>query len=257
MVSQWRHPPPSPPKSEESGKDPSCKGASAKSAKRTKEGFNGGISNKDGSELSEEESSKENTSDNKTDDDKGSKVKHRRGKWVPEELRTFAKKEEEKPYVPPAYYCEDEEEELNSDEEDDDKFGEGSSSSDRDVEEMSQVDESAVVNTVDVPQSHHDGITSEELESNTTKQQSKSVSEVLKKRDKNTRHIEDIEIHAVAREKNIEEQRSKLDENRTMRSYEDDRPSGAGRIVYVSNPKDGAPSLSWSRYQQKVVINNY
>ena len=249
MVSQWRHPPPSPLKSEESGKDPSCEGASAKSAKRTKEGINGGISNKDGNELSEEESSKENTSDNKTDDNKGSKVKCRRGKWVPEELRTFAKQEEEKPYVPPAYYCEDEEEELNSDEDGDDKFGEESSSSDSDVEEMSQVDESAVVNTVDVPQSHHDGITSEELESNTTKQQSKSVGDVRKRRDKSTRHVEDVEI---AREKNTEEQRSKLDENGTM-NCEDDRPSGASCIVYVSNPKDGAPSLSWSRYQQKEL----
>ena len=243
---QWRHPPPSPPKSEESGKDPSCEGASAKLAKRTKEGVNGGISNKDSNELSEEESSKENTSDNRTDDDKGSKVKRRRGKWVPEELRTFAKKEEEKPYIPPAYYCEDEEEELNSDEEDNDKFGEGSSSSDHDVEEMSQVDKSAVVNTVDAPQSHHNGVTSEEV---AIEQQSKSVGEVRKVKDKSTRHVEDVEI---AREKNIEEQKSELGENGTM-SCEDDRPSGAGHIVYVSNPKDGAPSLSWSRYQQKQL----
>ena len=122
------------------------------------------------------------------------------------------------------------------------------SSSDQDDEEISQVDESAVVNTVVVPQSCHNGITSEEV---ATEQQNKSVSDVRKVKDKSTRHVEDVEI---AREKNIEEQRNELNESRTM-SCEDDRPSGAGCIVYVSNvnPKDGAPSLSWSRYQQKQL----
>ena len=207
--------------------------------------MNGGIDeHKDGSK-SDTASSKERTASTGSDD--GTKVKRRRGKWVPQELRTFAKQEDEKPYIPPGYYCEDEEEDLNSEED-----GQMSSSDlDEPLELQDDSDTMALSHDTDtgsnVEGADGDRSVQEGEEKVSQEMSSRDAKNADESQETNCRNMEDI--HVVVNNSNVCGKDE--DDSLTVSSGEG---ANSSTTTMVSTPKDGAcRPLPWSRYQQKQL----
>ena len=250
LYSQWKNSTPTS-KSDSAEKEQSGGDTPAKTSEKTSEGVNGGIDeHKDGSK-SDTVSSKERTASTGSDD--GTKVKRRRGKWVPQELRTFAKQEDEKPYVPPAYYCEDEEEDLNSEED-----GRTSSS---DLDEPLELQDDSDTMAL----SHETGSNDEGADGDRSVQEGEEkVSQEMSSR--NAKNTDTSQEASSRNANNVDESpemssRNVKKDSRICGKDEDEIvtvSSGEGAssstTIMVSNVKDGAcRPLPWSRYQQKQL----
>ena len=231
---QWRHSSPTEsPKTDGTEEGESQRDASAKSSETRVEGVNGTANqHKSGSEL-DAGSSKERASSTSGEDGEGTKVKRRRGKWVPEELRASTRQQEEKPYVPPSYYCDDEE--LNSEED-----SETNSDIDEPAELQVEEDSDALVESQKID---HSG----ELES--------AKNDLIKEAHEtgltssNSKDVEDEHVVTVG-------SNGLSDEGQGVKgTHEDSAVGDSSGVVMVSNSKDGTctSSLPWTRYQQKQL----
>ena len=203
----------------------SQKKAAANASDETTEGVNG---SKDGRE-SEEWSSKDNTPANDADGDEGSKVRRRRGKWVPEELRACPRRVlDDKPYVPPAYYGEDD----SLDEEDEDNDSSSSTEIDesasqlrsRGSENHSQIAKDEEENEASIAIGGGDKISNGTNESSTT-----------------------VAGKSLENGATLSDSRTASREERLTEMGED----GSTGVVMVEKSSDG--SSSWSQYQQKQL----
>ena len=222
LYHQWRHATPTDTAAGTSGSSDSQKKAAANASDEPTEGVNG---SKDGRE-SEERSSKDNTAANDPEGDEGSKVRRRRGKWVPEELRACPRRvQDDKPYVPPAYYGEDD----SLDEEDE---GNDSSSSTEIDESASQLRESENHSQIakDEEEKEADAIISGDNISNCTNESSATVA---------GKSFENGVTLSNSRTTSKEEKLAEVGED------------GSTGVVTVEKSSDG--SSSWSQYQQKQL----
>ena len=207
---------------------------SAKTSENTTEGVNRNVDEHKSGSGSDVESSKEAEDGASGGDGDGeeTKIRRRRGKWVPEELRASAKREEDKPYVPPAYYCEDEE--LNSDE---------------DSESSSDVDEPSQLQIQHTSSSHAQSSLLQEMGSNSTEAKTECIkqdSTMDDVQEMDGKSVEDVCVLSVA-DKRIDV------EDKEDCEATDTSSKGGTSVVMVSNSKDGKTSSSWSRYQQKQL----
>ena len=206
-----------------SGSNDSQKKATANASDETTEGVNG---SKDGHE-SEEWSSKDKKPANDAYGDEGSKVRRRRGKWVPEELRARPRRVlDDKPYVPPAYYGEDD----SLDEEDEDN----------DSTSSTEIDESANQLT---GSENHSQIAKDKEEN----EASTAIGSGDKISDGANESSATVAGKGLENGATLSDSRTASREERLTEISED----GSAGVVTVEKSSDG--SSSWSQYQQKQL----